>query len=441
MLGVLSSYSDYDWRDPLCSNTYRLWGNKSQGEPYHIYLLAIACLIEARLGNKAFVHGDITSGQCKKAVDLANAYLSEPIDVPDQCDIERHWKRVSALPISESEQLEMFIGTFLGSKNAMFGEFVRTHYTENETHAYWKKRFGRYSFNMIGGSKAISQYLLWGFNLQELCGLVQLVDKEGNAMHEMFIKRIMDCKLHWKQKDCQSTFEIDEEDSEPYTIWTLMAQFAFRGAENKKIDRYIPLEDIREMLKAGLGDTIDVDQVIDDYMKQEEKLQSIGSVTADTSEEEYLALCEQDAHSALQQLLDMDEKRMEKAREGYDITEYEHFPYYQKGDKIKPNLETAIIKSYEFYSSRCQMEIYQELMNQTAEEKCKWLVKYNHDIRIRDKDWTKIFDDIVNNRDSFSRYFPMVMVAAEERELHEMVRAIVLNDDLYAYCEDKVNNQ
>lgn len=42
-----------------------LWGGKTQGEPYHIALLAIGCLLADRLGRKVHVHGDITLGQCR----------------------------------------------------------------------------------------------------------------------------------------------------------------------------------------------------------------------------------------------------------------------------------------------------------------------------------------------------------------------------------------
>ena len=38
------------------------------------------CLIEDRLGKKAFVYGNITKGQCQKAVKLANEWLEKPID-------------------------------------------------------------------------------------------------------------------------------------------------------------------------------------------------------------------------------------------------------------------------------------------------------------------------------------------------------------------------
>lgn len=42
---------------------------KTQGEPYHIPLLAIACLIESRFPRHVIVSGDISIGQMEKAVE------------------------------------------------------------------------------------------------------------------------------------------------------------------------------------------------------------------------------------------------------------------------------------------------------------------------------------------------------------------------------------
>ena len=42
MLGALPAYMDYDGDDKRFCRTYSLWGAKTQGEPYHMYLLAVA---------------------------------------------------------------------------------------------------------------------------------------------------------------------------------------------------------------------------------------------------------------------------------------------------------------------------------------------------------------------------------------------------------------
>ena len=65
IMGVVPNCTDYDWKQEKFNHTYSLWGAKTQGEPYHMYLLSIACMIEDRLGEKAFTYGDITQGQCR----------------------------------------------------------------------------------------------------------------------------------------------------------------------------------------------------------------------------------------------------------------------------------------------------------------------------------------------------------------------------------------
>lgn len=119
MFSILPSYLDYDWDDPRFQRSYDLWGAKTQGEPYHMYLLAVACLIESRLGSKACVYGDITRGQCRKAVELANKYLDKKIDLPVRCDPERLLERIKAFPVSKAEMLKIYIRMYLGDRKSV----------------------------------------------------------------------------------------------------------------------------------------------------------------------------------------------------------------------------------------------------------------------------------------------------------------------------------
>ena len=73
---------------------------------------------------------------------------------------------------------------------------------------------------------------------------------------------------------------------------------------------------------------------------------------------------------------------------------------------------------------------------QSPNKRCGWLVKQNRSLMIRDCDWNKIFDDIETNEDSFSRYYPMVRVVLNSTNMIDLIKAIVLNDALYAYCKD-----
>lgn len=56
MLTMIMSFLDRD-NESESRNVYYLWGDKSQGERYHLYLLAIACLLEDRLKKSVYLWG------------------------------------------------------------------------------------------------------------------------------------------------------------------------------------------------------------------------------------------------------------------------------------------------------------------------------------------------------------------------------------------------
>ena len=67
MLETYRACSDHKYR----GNIYSLLGAKTQGYAHHLPLLAVCCLIQDRLGAQAFVYGDISAGQCRRAVEMA----------------------------------------------------------------------------------------------------------------------------------------------------------------------------------------------------------------------------------------------------------------------------------------------------------------------------------------------------------------------------------
>ena len=94
-------------------------------------------------------------------------------------------------------------------------------------------------------------------------------DKEGNPQYEKFIYAIMDSKLYIKQKNTEDYLDIQQQEEQPYSIWTLMADFAYGSVHNRKVDRYVPIGEIRQALRSGIGDKCDTDQYIDQYLEKE----------------------------------------------------------------------------------------------------------------------------------------------------------------------------
>jgi hypothetical protein len=120
IMPLIPIHLDHKWDEPQFDNSFRVFNAKTQYRPYHIYLLAIACLIEYRLKDKAFVCGDISYDQCKKAVELINRYLDELIDLPVSCDEKRLMERIKKLPIKEAEKSELFKALHLKEDSRSF---------------------------------------------------------------------------------------------------------------------------------------------------------------------------------------------------------------------------------------------------------------------------------------------------------------------------------
>lgn len=436
LLGACPAYLRYDWKDERFSHVYDKWGNKTQGEPYHIYLLAVACLIEARLGKKAFVYGDITRGQCKKAVEVANKFLENKIDLPDRCSTDRLMRRISDLDFPEKEKLDIFEVFYLGTKDAAFGEFIRQNFTEESLNDYWKCKFENSRVGTVGFNERVSEYLLWGFEIDKLCEYVNFKDEEGNLLYEKFVTRIMDAKLHVKEKNCSDQLKIDQEEEHPYSIWTLFAQFGFAGAQNKKVDRYVSIEKIREDLKRGLADKVDVDSIIDAYLKEEATQTEINLKGKDVTKEQVGQAASQDAAETFDQLMDRKKAELIAEYEKYDINNYEDLMEYESGNTMNPNLAKSLGGSRRFMDTLLEEPLFEELSGKSAVEKFGWLVEQNRYYLIRRTDWEQIYENLEVNPESFARYYSLMRVNCASDDLNNMAMALMLNDELYSHSKE-----
>lgn len=235
-------------------------------------------------------------------------------------------------------------------------------------------------------------------------------------------------------------FEKRNKEEEPYGIWMFMAQFAFLGAENRKVDRYIPIEEIRRALNAGIGNKCNVNEIIDAYLAEEAE-QTKMNVTDDMSEENIKEAARKDPHDVFSQLMDKKRKNWQEQREKFDINDYENLKFYEKGDTLGPVLMKSVSNARTFFDSLLKEEEYTELMGMDPQTRCQWLVEHNRYVLIRDKDWDKIFTDIEENEESFSRYYSIFRVKMNSNNIIEMCTALLLNDDLYAYGKELADQE
>lgn len=433
MMEALPAYMNYDSEDERFCQTYSISGGKTQGRTYHMYLLAVACLIEARLGEKAFVYGDITRGQCRKAVEMANKYLEKPIEIPARCEAERLYRRIKKLPFDEMEQMDIFEQFFLGVKDKSFYEFEREHYHEDVIQNYWKEKFEHSYIGTTEFQKNLKEYLSSGLGLAELCYLVKMKDKDGNAQYEGFIRSLMDAKLHIKEKNTEDYLRIHQDSEQPYGIGTLLAGFVFGPVFNVKVERYIPMEEIREELKNEIGSKCDVDNCIDQYLEEEAATLEIDISNLDVGEEELPELTDADLMNIFVQMKKQEINDMQKQKEQYDIVEYEDLLEFKKGCRVEPGLQDALRKSVSFYQEMIMEKRYQTLMRGTHEDRCRYLIEQNRYLLLRDCEWIQIFSEMEKYPETYERYYPMVRVKIDSILLMQMVRAFVVNDELYEY--------
>ena len=98
-----------------------------------------------------------------------------------------------------------------------------------------------------------------------------------------------------------------------------------------------------------------------------------------------------------------------------------------------PPIAAHVGKYFDFCRKIIKEDQYTRLMEGSARKRCEWLVQQNRYIMIRDRDWDKIFADILDNPKSFERYYPMVRVQITSDKVRYIVQAIAINDDLYQY--------
>lgn len=440
MLGACQLYLNYGWKDERFTHVYREWGDKTQGEPYHIYLLAVACLIEARLGTKAFVYGDITWEQCKSAIEIANEFLDEKIEMPDRCYADRLMRRVNALDFSEREKLDLFDGFYLGIREAAYGETLRQYFSRESLDSYWESKFQNSRIGTIGFNQQISEYLLWGFEIDKLCKFVNFEDYDGKMLYDKFVIKILDAKLHLKDKNCADPSMIDQEEKQPYDIWRELARFCFAGAENKKVDRYVPIDEIRAALRAGLAGKYDVDPVIDEYLKTESDQIEINLMGKDVTAEQVSQAAKQDAGETLGQIIERKRAELIESYVKYDINDFDVLIGYKAGDTIHPNLAKFLGDSRKLLDKTLEEDEFMMLSNESVQEKFKWIVRHNFYILVPETYWETVYKKLEDDPSSFSRYYSLMRVDARRNNLSKMTRAFMVNDDLWRYTKELADN-
>lgn len=387
-----------------------LWNLDTGGEAYHIYLLAIGCVIEERLHGRACVDGDITLGQCRRAVRLAGERLGRTVGLPARCDLKALYRRVRAMSLGRPEVLGVFQGLYLGELDHEYGNFVGTHFTEGEIAGFWRREFERLRVGTRAFSAAIKRYFNTVGGLERLCILVS--PGLGPEGAECFIRELMRAGLSKRVKDLRDCLEVSRTEEGPYTVYRQIAGLLFAEAANPQADAYIPREDLAEVLCRYFGNRCDVRKVMERWE----------SARAGRDGE-----C---PWTALSDSMEAARYSVERDMESFDICDVRDLLYYEDGDRIAPETETICAGYLEFYESICGEAGFEKLMGEAAEARCAYLIRNSGGMFLMRRRWMEIFGGLFRDPDSFRRYYPMTRVVLDESSVW-IVYAYVANDQFY----------
>lgn len=433
LMYILAQEGIVDFKNPYVKGVQDFWESKTQGEPYHMALLAIGCLLDDRLNGQVICGSDITYGQCKYAIEKANKILKKKIGMPLRCRMEDLYKRVRQLPIEPHQMLDAIAEAYLGAKDEQYYKFIAEHFSEEEQFLFVKEKMNDHYLGTVGFADNIQQILSYNMPIAWVCSSFlemdpkkKKIEENGESPFQIFIKTILATNIYLPEKDMRDCLKANENTAETMSVEKQFASILFMGARNRSVARYIPLEELTAQLVKSLGDKCDVEGIIKDCLKDKNQKQQDGKM---------------DVFGKLNDLHDEFNKKATEEEKKYDVGSAEQFIFFQKGDSVSPRLLDSMKSWVEFYKTGINEPRFAELFQGDYEDRCRYLEKQNRALKLMDFEWQHIFDDIRNNPESFKRYYPMVRLEISHRTIHDFIRAYVVNDDFYEMCQTLVNNK
>jgi len=198
-----------------------VFDNKTQCCNYHIYILAIAMLIESRFPNSAIVSGDINIQQAKKAQKYANGILNKKIELPVRVDAERLHKRLS-IKYDGEELIDVFKKLYLSNGKSLWPTIIK-YFDRNTVMSLFTKTLAEYkSPTQLG---ATNLFIQWLDETQDLNSLIKMacINENGPKFDVMEFTEGL-CKT-WLMLPIELFKNIQAFDYTYHNPDTFMAQF------------------------------------------------------------------------------------------------------------------------------------------------------------------------------------------------------------------------
>lgn len=247
-------------------NSTRVFDGKTQGLPYHIYLLAVACLLESRFPKQVAVQGDISIGQMKKAIDWANTILHKPIQLTERVNNKRLLDRIRDIVRNDVTALKSFMRLIMHENNFALGEFVRDQFCPSTISAYYTERFNEYDVNMAGFHDLLSSFFNLGFGIETACD-IGVLDPDGCRYNAKdFAETVLSMGWIGGENYAENVMPLahnDPESEEPETVHSQFGKALIKmSGFQEHIKSNLSLDDVGAILQSKLGHLVEIEPLL-----------------------------------------------------------------------------------------------------------------------------------------------------------------------------------
>lgn len=222
--------------------------SKTQGNPYHNYVLALAMLFETRLAPYVLAEGIITLGQAQKAKKWADRILSEPLEIPVLLSPEKLQLRLEKT-LHGLELIKAMNRVWIGDRQILFNHCLDT-FGQDLLEEWFIGELKEFeSANAVG---TINKMILWLNGTGDLEKLAVLsCKKEGGPLFSVrdFCEAVAATWLTIPNEKYAFLKHFDLKAGQSETVETLLVDLVMKaGLASQKMEYYLPLSEANKIL-------------------------------------------------------------------------------------------------------------------------------------------------------------------------------------------------
>jgi len=205
----------------------RVLGDKTQGGPIHLPVLAAATVVEARFPGRAVAHGDIDRSDGQQAVQWASAVLGREVPLPVLVDGPAFVRRVRG--VADTPAVDAAVERFLGEPADLAAAAV-SGLTEGEANAFLARSLVRSGRDRRHFEGLLAGWLDADGDLERLCRVVCAHPAGPKLSAVKFIDALVDAGAAGPEPDAGFVENLHRLAAAPPVVVRAMAEIVLGSA-------------------------------------------------------------------------------------------------------------------------------------------------------------------------------------------------------------------